>query len=496
MTRADHDDGLTEFDEQRPTRQPGEYKGAPAGPTFDREAVHTHISMLHELAKDANVDGVLVLACYGENPDTGRKAQLQVQRFAIGDVKPMVDAIMGLEDHPHLNIYVPWHVVRRGLMGNERGSKGDILCTLALVVDSDDDTGKAGRLPLPAPYVIESSDGNFQPVYPLDRALLLSEAEPLAKALQKATGTDSGTGDIAHVWRVPGTLNWPNARKIKRGRSRIPQPVRVSTPWSGELVEPEKLLQAVAVHSNANGAKTNGHDHSEDIDSTWHLPFTTLPAALKKLITSPPTPDEDRSAVAASVICQLIGRRWSDAAIAAVIRAHPRGIGARYTEGNNLERDIARLQGKRKQTDSKRAALPELDLDAIRVAAAKELASLIAERRDVFLNGYTPVRVVIEAGQEPRAIPLNVEAVRAYAFEICRCMKTTRDGRREVTLTRDVAQLYLHGLEGQWGLRPLRGISTTPLLGDDGSIRNATGYDEARGLWCYDAPTPVVPGQR
>src|SRR5262245_53143008 len=118
MTRAHHNGGLAEFDEQPPAQELSEYEGAPAGPTFDREAVHTHISMLHELAKNANVDGVLVLACYGENPDTGRKAQLQVQRFAIGDVKPMVDAIMGFEDQPHLNIYVPWHVVRRGLVGN------------------------------------------------------------------------------------------------------------------------------------------------------------------------------------------------------------------------------------------------------------------------------------------------------------------------------------------------------------------------------------------
>ena len=128
------------------------------------------------------------------------------------------------------------------------------------------------------------------------------------------------------------------------------------------------------------------------------------------------------------------------------------------------------------------------------VDAAKELAKLIATRRDVLLNGYTPVRVVIEAGQDPRAVPLTAEAVRTYASEICRCMKTTKDkGRIEVSLPRDIAQLYLLGLEGQWGLRPLRGISTTPLLGADGSVRNADGYDEATGLWCHGVPDVSVP---
>src|SRR5215831_6711820 len=121
-----------------------------------------------------------------------------------------------------------------------------------------------------------------------------------------------------------------------------------------------------------------------------------------------------------------------------------------------------------------RADLPELSLDNDPVAVAKELAKLIAARRDVLLNGYTPVRIIAEPGQAPYASELTSEAVRAYAFEICRCIKNGDDA----PLPKDVAQLYLHGLEGQWGLRPFNGISTAPLLGSDGGIRSANGYDE------------------
>jgi hypothetical protein len=96
---------------------------APAELTFDRDAVHAHISMLHELAKNANVDGVLVLACYGENPDTGRKTPEQVQKFAIGNVEEMVEVIMAMEATPDLNVYAPWAVYRHGLAIKEAAKR-------------------------------------------------------------------------------------------------------------------------------------------------------------------------------------------------------------------------------------------------------------------------------------------------------------------------------------------------------------------------------------
>jgi putative DNA primase/helicase len=140
-----------------------------------------------------------------------------------------------------------------------------------------------------------------------------------------------------------------------------------------------------------------------------------------------------------------------------------------------------------------RALLPELNIDDDPVAIAKGLATLIASKRDILLNGYVPVRVVHEQGQDPHAIELTPEGVRAYAYEICRCVKIV-DGRPvETPLKTDIAKLYLNGLEGQWGLSPLRGISTTPLIGNNGSIRTADGYDQETGLWCHNVPALLVP---
>jgi hypothetical protein len=61
------------------------------------------------------------------------------------------------------------------------------------------------------------------------------------------------------------------------------------------------------------------------------------------------------------------------------------------------------------------------------------------------------------------------------------------------TLPDRVAHLYLALPEK--GLRPLKGISTAPLLADDGSIRTVDGYDPESRLWCACIPTVNVPAE-
>jgi hypothetical protein len=56
------------------------------------------------------------------------------------------------------------------------------------------------------------------------------------------------------------------------------------------------------------------------------------------------------------------------------------------------------------------------------------------------------------------------------------------------TLSKDIASLYLRGLQGRWGLKPFNGITTAPILNDDGSFRVGSGYDETTGLWCHQIP--------
>src|SRR5262249_4160505 len=50
------------------------------------------------------------------------------------------------------------------------------------------------------------------------------------------------------------------------------------------------------------------------------------------------------------------------------------------------------------------------------------------------------------------------------------------------------ADLFL-AMRGEWGLHPLNGIATTPLLSADGDVRFVEGYDTVTGLWCHGMPT-------
>jgi putative DNA primase/helicase len=144
--------------------------------------------------------------------------------------------------------------------------------------------------------------------------------------------------------------------------------------------------------------------------------------------------------------------------------------------------------------------LPELIINGSDpTATAKDLATLIAARDDFLFNGHAPVHIAAEAGCLPRALGLTTEMVRVIAHEICVPIKVRpMRGRAERTpapLSKDIAGLYLHGLEGGWGLKPFRGITTAPILSDDGAIRTASGYDEPTGLWCHNIPDVAIPAK-
>lgn len=117
-------------------------------------------------------------------------------------------------------------------------------------------------------------------------------------------------------------------------------------------------------------------------------------------------------------------------------------------------------------------------------ASAEDLRDLLAESGKLFDRGL-PVRIVRPAdGGLPAAIPLTKHNVVIEAHRLCQPVKLSVD--REplpVTLPDRVAQMYLE-MTGEWELPPLVGVSTSPILSADGTVRVADGYDSATGLWC------------
>ena len=141
--------------------------------------------------------------------------------------------------------------------------------------------------------------------------------------------------------------------------------------------------------------------------------------------------------------------------------------------------------------------LPELFINPHDpTATAKELAGIIARGTEFLFNGNTPVRITAEDDEMPRAIEVTNEAVRVVAHQLCVPIKLSTSRRalhkEPVPLSAEIAGLYLNGLEGRWGLKMFRGITTAPILSDNGEIRTADGYDSISRLWCYKVPTVAV----
>lgn len=203
----------------------------------NRAAMTAHLDLLHAHAQVTGAEGGLVLVGYGEDPNTGKKVPSRIKPFPIGNVTRMVDQAMTWTVLEHVNVYVAPVVMRPNLPPGSRGGKKDIVQVFALVADYDDADAAnwATRVPIAPSYVLETSPGRFQTGFFLDPSDY-PQAEALAKRLQATAQCDAGTGDIDHVWRIDGTLNWPNRKKVKAGRSLEPVLVRAAQGGTGTIV--------------------------------------------------------------------------------------------------------------------------------------------------------------------------------------------------------------------------------------------------------------------
>lgn len=125
-------------------------------------------------------------------------------------------------------------------------------------------------------------------------------------------------------------------------------------------------------------------------------------------------------------------------------------------------------------------------------ATARELRDLLAATGQFFERGPVPVRIVEDrVSGSPVARPLTISGVVNAAHDVSQPyrVKETAKGIEEIdiTLPDRVAGLYLD-MAGNWHLEPLHGITSTPLLAADGSVRAAEGYDRITGHWCANVP--------
>jgi hypothetical protein len=303
-------------------------------------AVRKCLAAYHTAAARTAGDFVLTVI---EN--TGR---VRTQHFAVGDVDAM--AAEALARGNNANVYFAPALLRKDLPRGQRGATGDIVVVLGLVIDDDGDTGKRAVLPpgIEPSIVVTTCQipcVNRHLHLLFKRPLLPAEAKALAELLHRKCGGDSGTKDVAHVWRLPQTMNYPNAAKIARGRPAEPQSIEL-TGGSFELIDPDELRQTLEALPDlrsqprtTNGKGARSHGPAGDTTDRNKI-LSRLPYCVRQLIEQETGTQGDRSSHCHHVMQTLMEFGLSDVEVRLVSDGAP--FAAKYTGRGDLDAEIAR----------------------------------------------------------------------------------------------------------------------------------------------------------
>jgi hypothetical protein len=327
---------------------------------IDEPTVREFVTLLHNRAAGAlshvRRPGVLQLVSIAPD-DRG----MSVSPFAIGDVEHMTEAAL-IDARAGRNVFVEARTVRPG-RPEERG-RGKLESTVgcfALVIDRDADTGKAGYVNGNDTTVIETSPGNSHEWLFLRRALDAGDAKPLGELIRKAAGADHDTGVITQPYRIPGTPNFPNAKKIARGRATVSTKlIRVSdrlwTPGEIEAAFSTGEMQVAKTQpagKDVRALKRDGLGRSTPRKS----------AVVKKKLAAKVTAETDRSTAFQSAVNAAVRAGMTPDDTEALMRQHPDGCAGKYLEGGDrLRAEIDRSYEKAKP-EKRSEPVPDHSID-------------------------------------------------------------------------------------------------------------------------------------
>ena len=201
-----------------------------------------------------------------------------------------------------------------------------------------------GNLPkgIPAPTVIIFSGGGFQAFWKLENSIpingdlaLAEDAKRYNQQLEKVFGADN-CHNVDRIMRLPGTLNIPDAKKIKKGRKEE----------LARVVEfnPERIygIESFEKYDDLSKAKDRKNsvdigDKIEQIKNVDDLPVSDL---IKRYIVQGRDPEDpnknpSRSEYVYAVCCALVRANVTDGTIYSVITDPEFGISESILEEAN-----------------------------------------------------------------------------------------------------------------------------------------------------------------
>jgi hypothetical protein len=318
--------------------------GGMTGPV-SREAVREFITAIVAQAKAA-LDGAKnpgFLQMSWLHPESEK---LVPSRYSLDDVdvvERMVHDAIATCENGH-NVYIEGRTIRSdAALGSGRGKLEDTAYVFAQVVDSDADTGKGWKPNGTASpsMTVETSPGNFQFWFFFSKAIEADVGKSLGERLRTATGADHDTGTVAQPYRVAGTVNYPNKKKIERGRVTVATRIVEFTEelWTRERLEEVFPLPESKTNGDGGGGGNDGAQPDEG----------NIPADTMRVIRDGPSAsasNRDRSQTFWNVTVALKRLGFTVEGIVDLLERHPDGIAKKY-EGRlrqEVERDYKKIR--------------------------------------------------------------------------------------------------------------------------------------------------------
>lgn len=243
------------------------------------------------------------------------------------------------------NVYFSPHVVLTGR--HTKPSKAEVAHARLIGVDIDppkdgstfDKEAALERLvghSIPPSFVLNSGNG-LQAFYRVADGSL-EQCEAVACGLiQQFTG-DKGTHNFDRIMRLPGTVNWPNEQKKRRGR--VPRLATIACPDLGVSYRMSDLLSAfgsgVQPKASPAGDITLGEIELINANDLQLGPDEYL----RRLIEDPKNPD--RSSNVFAFVCEALKARLTHGQIAGVLLNPENAVSAHCLDQPDQERTVIR----------------------------------------------------------------------------------------------------------------------------------------------------------
>jgi Family of unknown function (DUF5906) len=187
--------------------------------------------------------------------------------------------------------------------------------------------------------MVTNANGDLKKAFSPETAVVIADVEARVAALMERLGSVAGTQNIDRIMRLPGTINLPNKKKLKAGRTACPTKL---IKFTGETCTLGDFPSPKRNDDHAEAGENIGIDE---------LPISGRIKNLMRGRDDPEHPYASRSEAVFAVILAMVSAGCSDYQIAAVMLDLNYPISAHVQEQANPQEYLARqISNARKKT--------------------------------------------------------------------------------------------------------------------------------------------------